>query len=183
MELFFVTLFPSFRPTKLAMRVCPRAFGGRICAGRCALLGHSQDDCLHAISPTRNISILASHELQPRGKSQSHVSTDFSPLGQAVHQVGTAPALSEAQLSAGFHWPEWAEFKNGTSGSIARTLANEWLFRRMYLRTHTHTQHPLARPDAVPCSKSSNVFLASLAKPSRSGGVARCRLPNRVDRV
>lgn len=142
MELFFVTVFPSFRPTKLAMRVCPRAFGGRICAGRCALLGHSQDDCLHAISPTRNISILASHKLQPGGKSQSHVSTDFSPLGQAVHQVGTAPALSKAQLAAGFHWAEWAEFKNGTSGFIARTLANEWPFRRMYLRTHTHTHTP-----------------------------------------
>lgn len=52
------------------------------------------------------------------GKSQSHVSTDFSPLGQEVHQVGTAPALSKAQLAAGFHWPEWAEFQNGTSGSI-----------------------------------------------------------------
>lgn len=65
-----------------------------------------------------NISILASHELQAWGISQSHVSTDFSPLGQGVHQVGTAPALSKAQLAAGFHWPEWAEFKNGTSGSI-----------------------------------------------------------------
>lgn len=65
-----------------------------------------------------SISILASHELQTWGKCQSHVSTDFSPLGQAVHQVGTAPALSEAHFAAGFHWPEWAEFRNGTSGSI-----------------------------------------------------------------
>lgn len=35
----------------------------------------------------------------------------------------------------------------------SRTLANEWLFRRMYLRTHI----PLTRPDAVPCSRPQRV--------------------------
>jgi hypothetical protein len=34
-----------------------------------------------------------------------------------------------------------------------RTLANEWPFRRMYLRTHI----PLTRPDAVPCSRPQRV--------------------------
>lgn len=59
----FVTPFPSFRPTELAMRVCPRTFGGRIWAGRSALLGHYHNDCLCAISPRQNIAIAASHEL------------------------------------------------------------------------------------------------------------------------
>lgn len=74
----FVTPFPSFRPTKLAMRVCPRTFGGRIFAGRCALLGHYQNDCLCAISPTQILQDRPRTSLT-MGKSQSHVSTDFPP--------------------------------------------------------------------------------------------------------
>lgn len=35
----------------------------------------------------------------------------------------------------------------------SRTLANEWLFRRMYLRTRI----PLTRPDAAPCSRHQRV--------------------------
>lgn len=41
----------------------------------------------------------------------------------------------------------------GRQDLSSRTLANEWLFRRMYLRTDI----PLTRPDAVPCSRPQRV--------------------------
>ena len=117
MGLFLSLLSPVFAPPSSRCESAREPLGAESSQDDASRLGHYQSDCLCAISPTQILQYWPSHELD-LGKSQSHVSTDFPPLGQGVHQVGTAPALSKAQLAARFHWPEWAEFEHGTTGSV-----------------------------------------------------------------
>lgn len=127
-----MSLFPQFSPHQARDASLPEPLGPNL-RSRCALPGHSQDDCLYAISPTQILQYWTRTSSR-LGGNLNHMLAPTIPLGPKSGQLRPFQKRNWLQASIG---PNGPNSKMERQDLWSRTLANEWPFRRRYLRTHT----------------------------------------------